>query len=115
MLSAVYNMAVKAQESPDALLIISDCEIDRFNYDPRNYEDIVETWTKRYKEQGLTMPKLIFWNVAARQNTFLSKHTNPYVSFVSGCSASTFANLTQLINLSAYEAMRAILDKYEFN
>lgn len=115
MLSAVYNMAVKAQESPEALLIVSDCEIDRFNYDPRNYEDIVETWTKRYKEQGLTMPKLIFWNVAARQNTFLSKHTNPYVSFVSGCSASTFANLTQLINLSAYEAMRAILDKYEFN
>lgn len=115
MLSAVYDMAVKAQESPEALLIVSDCEIDRFNYDPRNYEDIVETWTKKYKEQGLTMPKLIFWNVEARQNTFLSKHTNPYVSFVSGCSASTFANLTQLINLSAYEAMRAILDKYEFN
>lgn len=115
MLEAVFDMAVKAQESPEALLIISDCEIDRFNYDPRNYEDIVEKWTKQYKENGLAMPKLIFWNVSARQNTFLSKHTNPYVSFVSGCSASTFSNLTQLIDLSAYEAMRAILDKYEFN
>ena len=115
MLEAVFDMAVKAQESPEALLIISDCEIDRFNYDPRNYEDIVEKWTKQYKENGLVMPKLIFWNVSARQNTFLSKHTNPYVSFVSGCSASTFSNLTQLIDLSAYEAMRAILDKYEFN
>lgn len=115
MLEAVFDMAVKAQESPEALLIISDCEIDRFNYDPRNYEDIVEKWTKKYKENGLAMPKLIFWNVEARQNTFLSKHTNPYVSFVSGCSASTFSNLTQLIDLSAYEAMRAILDKYEFN
>lgn len=115
MLKAVFDMAVKAQESPEALLIISDCEIDRFNYDPRNYEDIVEKWTKKYKENGLAMPKLIFWNVSARQNTFLSKHTNPYVSFVSGCSASTFSNLTQLIDLSAYEAMRAILDKYEFN
>lgn len=115
MLEAVFDMAVKAQESPEALLIISDCEIDRFNYDPRNYEDIVEKWTKKYKENGLVMPKLIFWNVSARQNTFLSKHTNPYVSFVSGCSASTFSNLTQLIDLSAYEAMRAILDKYEFN
>lgn len=115
MLEAVFDMAVKAQESPEALLIISDCEIDRFNYDPHNYEDIVEKWTKQYKENGLVMPKLIFWNVEARQNTFLSKHTNPYVSFVSGCSASTFSNLTQLIDLSAYEAMRAILDKYEFN
>lgn len=115
MLEAVFDMAVKAQESPEALLIISDCEIDRFNYDPRNYEDIVEKWTKQYKENGLAMPKLIFWNVSTRQNTFLSKHTNPYVSFVSGCSASTFSNLTQLIDLSAYEAMRAILDKYEFN
>lgn len=115
MLEAVFDMAVKAQESPEALLIISDCEIDRFNYDPRNYEDIVEKWTKKYKENRLAMPKLIFWNVSARQNTFLGKHTNPYVSFVSGCSASTFSNLTQLIDLSAYEAMRAILDKYEFN
>lgn len=115
MLEAVFDMAVKAQESPEALLIISDCEIDRFNYDPRNYEDIVEKWTKKYKENGLAMPKLIFWNVSARQNTFLSKHTNPYVSFISGCSAGTFSNLTQLIDLSAYEAMRAILDKYEFN
>ena len=115
MFEAVFDMAIKAQGSPEALLIISDCEIDRFNYDPRNYEDIVEKWTKQYKENGLAMPKLIFWNVSARQNTFLSKHTNPYVSFVSGCSASTFSNLTQLIDLSAYEAMRAILDKYEFN
>jgi hypothetical protein len=52
--------------------------------------------------------------VEARQNTYLSKATNPYVGFVSGCSAGTFANLSQLIDLTSYEAMKAILDQYEF-
>lgn len=112
-LQAIFHVALQAQDAPEALLIVSDSEIDYF-IQSNNYEDIVEKWVKEYERVGLKCPKIIFWNVAARQNTYLGKITNPYVGFISGCSAGTFANLNQLIDLTPYELMCAVLDKYEF-
>lgn len=113
MMRAIYDMAVRAGEAPEALLIVSDMEIDcycRYN----NYEDVCEKWVRKFREAGLTPPKTIFWNAEARQSTFLGRSTNPYVGFVSGVSAGTFANLNELISYTPEEAMKRILDKYSF-
>lgn len=113
-LKEIFRVATMENDAPEALLIVSDIEIDRFMSNNPHWEDIVQKWVRKYREVGLECPKIIFWNVEARQNTYLSKATNPYVGFVSGCSAGTFANLSQLIDLTSYEAMKAILDQYEF-
>lgn len=112
-LSAIFEVAKKEKDSPEALLIVSDSEIDWF-ISREDYEDIVAKWVRKYAEIGLECPKIIFWNVEARQNTYLAKKSNPYVSFVSGCSAGTFANLSELIDNTAYEAMVKILNQYEY-
>lgn len=114
MLQEIFRIASMEMDAPEALLIVSDCEIDRFAWDSSCYEDIVQKWVKKYRSIGLECPKIIFWNCDARQNTFLSRHTNPYVSFVSGVSAGTFANLSQLIDMSPVEAMIEILNQYKF-
>ena len=114
MLQEIFRIASMEMDAPEALLIVSDCEIDRFAWDSSYYEDIVQKWIKKYRSIGLECPKIIFWNCEARQNTFLSRHTNPYVSFVSGVSAGTFANLSQLIEMSPVEAMIEILNQYKF-
>lgn len=113
MLKAIYEMAVKENDAPDALIIISDMEIDRFMR-PNACDDIITKWVNRFRNAGLECPKMILWNVESRQNTYLARSNNPYVGFVSGCSAGTFSNLTELISMSAYEAMVAILNQYEF-
>jgi hypothetical protein len=113
-LKEIFRVATMENDAPEALLIVSDSEIDQFMSNNPYWEDIVQKWVRKYREVGLECPKIIFWNVEARQNTYLSKATNPYVGFVSGCSAGTFANLSQLIDLTSYEAMKAILDQYEF-
>lgn len=113
MLKEIYHVATMENDAPEALLIVSDCEIDRF-LRWNNCEDIVQKWVRKYREVGLDCPKIIFWNVEARQNTYLARHDNPYVSFVSGCSAGTFANLSELIEFTPYEAMVKILNQYEF-
>lgn len=112
-LAEIFRVATMENDAPEALLIVSDNEIDRF-ISENPYEDIVQKWVRKYREVGLECPKIIFWNCEARQNTYLARHDNPYVGFVSGVSAGTFANLSQLIDLTPYEAMRAILDQYEF-
>lgn len=113
MLEAIYEIAVKAQDTPEALLIVSDDEIDYFT-SCFDYQDIVSKWVNKYHRAGLECPKIIFWNCSARNNHYLVKKTNPYVSFVSGCSSGTFANLAELIDNSAYDAMIKILNQYEF-
>ena len=113
-LEEIFCVATMENDAPEALLIVSDNEIDRFINSNPGWEDIVQKWVKKYHEVGLECPKIIFWNCESRQNTYLARHNNPYVGFVSGVSAGTFANLSQLIDLTPYESMKAILDQYEF-
>ena len=113
-LQEIFRVATMENDAPEALLIVSDSEIDYFMSNNPRWEDIVQKWVRKYREVGLECPKIIFWNVEARQNTYLSKATNPYVGFVSGCSAGTFANLSELIDNSPYDAMVKILSQYEF-
>ena len=115
-LFAVYNMACEANEAPDALVIISDMEIDLYvgRIGMTKFEDLIEKWERKYGEAGLKMPKLIFWNVESRGAKYLGKCSNPNVAFISGSSASTFKELTTLITMDAVEAMIAILTKPQF-
>ena len=112
MFEAIYEVAKKANESPESLVIISDMEIDRFMR-AGACDSIIDKWAKKFNEIGLDCPKLILWNAAARNNTYLTSG-HPYVSFVSGVSAGTFANLSTLIDTSAYDAMIDILNQYEY-
>lgn len=111
---AIFRTAKNAGEAPDALVIISDGEIDCFA-SRNNVENIVEKWQRIYANAGLVAPKLIMWNVESRGNRFLGKYTNPGIAYVSGSSASTFKELTTLISMNAIEAMTTILTKPQFS
>lgn len=108
----IYKMAVEADEAPDALIVISDGEIDSYKY--RNNDDIVTKWARKYEAVGLKVPKLILWNVESRGNRFLAKSNNPNVAFISGSSASTFKELSALIENDPIGAMNEILSRPAF-
>lgn len=113
MFKAIYEMAVRENDAPDALVIVSDMEIDRF-MKANACDDIITKWVNKFRDAGLECPRLVLWNAESRQNTYLARSNNPYVAFVSGVSAGTFGNLVELISCSAYEAMVNILNQYEF-
>lgn len=110
---AIYRTAIKAGEAPEALVIISDGEIDAFA-SRGNVDTIVEKWQKAYAKAGLVAPKLIMWNVCSRGNRFISKCGNPGIAYVSGSSAATFKELTTLITMDSVEAMTQILTRPQF-
>lgn len=80
---------VSNDELPKALVVISDMEIDC--YMRQNRMDFVDAMRTKFKRHGYTLPKLVLWNVEARNDTFLSKQED--VLCVSGQSASTFREL----------------------
>ena len=109
---AIYKVAVKTNDVPKALIVISDMEIDSYKDDSFS---IADKWEQKFKEAGLIMPKLILWNVESRRgDTFLSTKYNPNVAFISGQSAATFSHLQTLIEKDAYSAMVEILSLPQF-
>ena len=83
----------KEEDIPETIIVISDMEIDRMVCDDDiwNKENINTEMAKvreKWAEHGHKLPRLVYWNVDARQNTILDK--GPDVSFVSGMSPSIF-------------------------
>lgn len=108
---AILSTAVRTKcpqaDLPKALVIISDLEIDYWNGGSLTF---TEEMRNRFAEHGYEMPKLVYWNVDSRKDTFLASKNDPNAILVSGQSASTFKNLIKGIDLSAYEIMVQTLD-----
>ena len=90
------------EDRPETLVVISDMQIDRGT---GNYWNDASSWSKdnaatlmekmrdKWEACGLKMPKLVYWNVDARENTILD--AGPNVSFVSGCSPVIFEQIVK--------------------
>ena len=89
ILQHAISNRVSDEELPKALVVVSDMEIDR--YMRQNKMDFVDAMRAKFARPGYTLPKLILWNVEARNDTFLTKQED--VLCVSGQSASTFREL----------------------
>ena len=92
---------VRKSDIPKTIVVISDMEIDDATYNYWNYDrDSLKQWTSnnsstmmekmrtKWAAYGLELPKLVYWNVAARNNRILDM--GPNVSFVSGMSPTLF-------------------------
>ena len=96
-LEATFDLMKRAalksnpEDIPETIVVISDMEI---NYGVVGISSngeimtLMERIRADWEVAGLTMPKLVYWNVDARDNTVLD--LGPDVSYVSGCSPVVF-------------------------
>ena len=105
--TAVTN-GLKNSDMPKALIVVSDMEIDPYFRGKRSF-DFVDEMKARFAAWNYTLPKLVLWNVEARNDTFLSKSDD--VILVSGQSPSVFKSLCgALEGKTAWEFMMEVLD-----
>jgi len=113
-----------AADLPDTIVVISDMQIDEgaSNYGWRVHGDYT-SWTKNnaatemekirqdWANYGLKLPKLVYWNVDARENTILDSGDS--VTFVSGCSPVIFEQICK--GLTGYQLMleKLMSSRYE--
>lgn len=97
LLNTAIQNRCSQDEIPQNVLIISDMQMDsaRGVYNYRNHSRDIETLMdlirNKWIASGYQMPKLIYWNVDARQNTILD--SGPNVSYVSGMSPVIFEQI----------------------
>ena len=109
ILNFAISNRVAPHEMPSALVVISDMEIDRY-LSTHNF-DFLQMMEKMFNSYGYNLPKIILWNVEARNDTLLTQDKN--VIKVSGQSTSVFKRLIdRLNNINDYEMMlRTLNDK----
>ena len=112
---------VKEEDIPENIVVISDMEIDSMAYDNDAWgRDHLQTEMDRVRAKwashGHKLPKLVYWNVEARQNTILDM--GPGVSYVSGMSPVIFESVItgktgydlmveKLVNSGRYDGIHA--------
>jgi len=102
VLNTAVRNAVPQSDLPEYILVISDMEFDSAtgnywrhsgsNMCKANAESVMETIERKWNAAGYRMPKLIYWNVDARQAN-IPMIGNHYVSYVSGFSPSIFKSI----------------------
>lgn len=73
---------------PKTLYIISDMEFNRAISNPS--ETIFDNAQRKFKEAGLELPHVVFWNVNSRQDQAPATKFDNRVTLISGLSQSTF-------------------------
>lgn len=111
LVNAIRNHCTQ-DEIPENVIVISDMEFDNcvttssggvrgnYNYHTHQYENsykietLFEAMATKWAAHGYQMPKLVFWNVDARQDNIPMKD-NGRVSYVSGFSPVLYEQIMQ--------------------
>ena len=112
ILDTYFKGGVKKKDIPKTLVVISDMEIDYMsNWGSNTAKTEMDKVREKWEAYGLEVPKLVYWNVDARQNTILD--SGPNVSFVSGCSPVIFKSV--LTGKQGFELMleSLLVDRYK--
>lgn len=100
-LEAAFDVILKAAISsgqgndgmPKVFYIISDMEFDQACSDPS--ETIFDNARRKFKEVGLDLPHVVFWNVNSVQNQSPATKFDNNVTLISGSSQSSFKYAVQ--------------------
>lgn len=100
ILNTIIKNNLSQEDIPENIIIISDMEWDSAT--SRNWwvppharhlppQTLIETVSTRWEQFGLKLPKLIFWNVNARDDLIPALGA-PY-TYISGCNPTIFTQL----------------------
>jgi len=114
ILNTAKKHNIPQNEMIGVIFIVSDMEFDSADRGASKSKTLFQTIRSEYHAAGYEMPKLVFWNVNARNDQFPVTMTDNGVQLVSGASPSIFRNLLAGTNLSAYDLMLEVLnaDRY---
>ncbi len=112
-LMAVFRLILQRELTPKTIVIISDMQFDQAN--PDRYDTNTYTEAKQlYEMHGRTLPKVIFWNVAAALQTFPVQQDEIGVCMVTGYSHNVLRQVLRGEITDPYQVMLGILNSERY-
>lgn len=85
----------KIEDLPKTIVVLSDMEIDSMSYwrDKTRVKTEMELMREEWARDGLKLPRLVYWNCAARNNNILDEIDNDDITYVSGANPIIFNSI----------------------
>lgn len=101
---------IPQKELPEALIVVSDMEIDECTGDGFFMKEMEQ----KYAEAGYKLPAVVFWNVNSRHDLYHIEANHPGVQLVSGQSPSAFKMVLDCIGMTPAEAMSKVVNSERY-
>jgi hypothetical protein len=115
---------VSETEMPTMIIILSDMEFDQANNSRSNWfgETTTHDWNptaqqmieKMYSDAGYTMPKIVYWNLNARNANFPVKFDTQGTALVSGFSPALLTSLLSGKDLTPESMMFEVVNSQRY-
>lgn len=99
-------------EMPQAIIVISDMEIDHCGNRQWTFYDKM---AHKYANHGYKIPNVIFWNVNSRHNVFHADKKRKGVQLCSGQSVTVFRQLLNCIGGTPEELMNNVINSERYD
>lgn len=105
ILSTAKKNNIKQRDMPSVLYIVSDMEFDSAcqSNDKTNFE----VMKQKFAKAGYELPRVVWWNVASRNDNFPIRADERGAALVSGCSPSI---LKSLLAAKAFDPMSIVYE-----
>ena len=116
LLNVAIRNRVRQSDLPKSIIVISDMQIDS-QYDWRCHDGkaatrtMMENMRQKWARAGYKLPKMVYWCVDSRRDTFLDD--GPDVTYVSGSSAVLFEQIAK--GVTAQDLMFEKLDSKRYS
>ena len=111
--SAVSNN-VPQSEMPTMVLILSDMEFNQGTRGNWN-KSAQEIFESKFAEAGYKMPKIVYWNIQARNNNFPVQFNKEGVGLVSGFSPSLLTSVLSGKDLTPFSMMMEVIGSERYS
>lgn len=111
ILNSAVNNNVPKEEMPTMILILSDMEFDEATDWNHSAQEMIES---KYSKAGYTIPKIVYWNLHARNDNFPVRFDKPNCALVSGFSPSLLTSLLGGEDLSPITMMKKIINSERY-
>lgn len=110
LLKTAVNGNVTQEEMPQAIVIVSDMQVNCVRgLDSNNRITFYDAMKDKYRAAGYEMPHVVFWNVNSNRATFHASMSDNGVSLVSGWSVNIFKQVMENIGTTPMELLQAVL------
>lgn len=115
LLKTCIKSNVSQEEMPEAIIIVSDMQINCVQgVDRDNNMTFYDAMKMQYETAGYKMPQVVFWNVNAVNPTFHAAKSTKGVSLVSGYSVNIFKDVMNNIGTTPYELMMRVVNSERY-
>lgn len=113
ILETAVNNKVPQKDMPEVLYIISDMEFD--GACECNTKTNFQMMASKYQHAGYELPRVVWWNVASRNDNFPIRADDTGTALVSGCSPSILKSLLGAVTFDPLSIVYETINKPRYD